>query len=144
MQNFTKEAVTNGYDMAGAFIQSYDETPRPVWNENQPEMVDEETFFGLKAQINAARGGAGAADNLADAASAALGKGPNAFPGAPLTDLQRRALLQNQADTLANIERSQANSALSEALRERMVRLGRERLKTIEEVLKSGVAAPKN
>jgi urease accessory protein UreF len=101
-------------------------------------------YSGFGQSSLAAKTTAGAADDLAGAARAALGKGPNAVPGAPLTELQRRALLQNQADTLANIERAQANSALSEALRERMVRLGQERLKTIEDVLKSGVSAPKN
>jgi len=55
VQSSTIDAVTNGYDMAGAFNQSYDETPRPVWNENQPEMADEGTFFGSTAQFNAAK-----------------------------------------------------------------------------------------
>lgn len=54
VQSSTIDAATNGYDMAGAFNQSYDETPRPVWNENQPEMADEETFFGPMAQFDAA------------------------------------------------------------------------------------------
>jgi hypothetical protein len=93
---------------------------------------------------NAAKTTAQTADSLADVARAALGKGPNAMPGAALSALQRSALMQNQADTLANIARAQGNSALSDALRERMVRLGQERLQTIEDVLKSGVTPPKN
>jgi len=55
VQRSTIDAVTNGYDMAGAFNQSYDETPRPVWNENQLKMADEGTFFGSTAQFNAAK-----------------------------------------------------------------------------------------
>lgn len=45
----------------------------------------------FSASLDTAKNGAGAADNLADAARVALGKWPNAIPGAPLTELQRTA-----------------------------------------------------
>ena len=56
VQSSTIDAVTYGYDMAGAFNQSCDEKPRPVWNEKQAGMADEGTFFGSMAQFNAAKG----------------------------------------------------------------------------------------
>jgi len=95
VQRSTIDAVTNGYDMAGAFNQSYDETPRPVWNENQPKMSDEGTFFGSTAQFNAAKGGvdlslkykAGwtpAQRAAADAKAAALTKADTAVTPSPV------------------------------------------------------------
>ena len=80
----------------------------------------------------------------ASIARSALGKGEAAAPGSVLTEAQLAALLKNRADTIANIERAVSNEALSPQLRERMFRLGMERVQKINETLESGVVAPKN
>ena len=85
----------------------------------------------------------------AEAARAALGKGPNAAPGAPLTPQMREALEANIAaaqKSLANAQKGLNNrgNPLSEAQKATQIETTTNRIAEIRRTLESGVQAPKN
>ncbi len=80
----------------------------------------------------------------AGVARSALGKGQGAVPGAPLSASQRTALLKNRTDTIANVQRAIENQSLPPQLRERMFRIGMQRIETINQTLARGIVPPKH
>jgi RHS repeat-associated protein len=84
-----------------------------------------------------------------EAARAALGKGPNAIPGAPLTPEMRAALQQNlqAAQSSLNLARQGLNVAgnpTDAAQLATQIATSQARINQINAILQSGVQAPKN
>ena len=84
-----------------------------------------------------------------DAARAALGKGPFADPGAPLTDAMRLALVDNLTaaeNTLNNALNgiNNAGNPMSPEQQQRTIKSMNNRINAINGVLNSGVQAPRN
>jgi len=84
-----------------------------------------------------------------DAARAALGKGPFANPGAPLTDAMKSALGDNLTaaqNTLNNALNgvNNAGKPISSELQQKFINKMTNRINTINNVLNSGVQAPRN
>jgi len=78
-----------------------------------------------------------------------LGKGPFANPGAPLTDAMRSALAENLVAAQNNLQLAQQGSnrdgnAIPPEMAARIAQSAQNRINEIQQVLQSGVQAPRN